>query len=319
MLILLLAVGLFLFLGGLRLMSSGLENLCGSSFAAGVQHFTGNRFSAFLCGLIFSGLTQSSSLVTVVLVGVVNAGIIGLRPAIAVMIGANVGTTVTGQMISFDLYEYALYFAVAGAILIVAGRQRHRQVGRALLGLGVLLFGLENMGGALAPLAESKFAQNLLSSAAVYPLTGIFAGAALTALIQSSSAVVAMAISLAKEGVLSLAAGAAVIVGADVGTCVTTLLAGLGTGIAARRTAFAHLFFNLCSVLLVLPFFSLFIRLAAASSDALPRQLANAHTLYNLGGAILLLLFWVRFRHWWRVRWRREIGRKKGYSAGLAN
>ena len=272
-------------------MSAGLENLCVSAFAHGVRRYTNNRLSAFLSGVVFSGLTQSSSLVTVVVVGVVNGGVIGLGPAIAVIIGANVGTTVTGQLLAFELYDYALHIAIVGMVLIIFGQNQRREAGRAILGLGVLLFGLQTISGTLTPLADTGLVEHLLRSAGKHPLTGVLTGAAITALVQSSSAVVGMAIVLAKDGVLTLAEGASVIVGADVGTCVTTLLAGLGTGLAARRAAFAHLFFNLCSVLLVLPLFTVFIRLAAASADTIPRQLANAHTLYNVSGAIILLLF----------------------------
>lgn len=294
--LLLLLSGLCLFLGGLRLMTAGLEAMCGSSFALAVRRYTGNRFCAFLCGLLFACLTQSSSLVTVIVVGVVDAGIIGLGAAIAVIIGANVGTTVTGQLLSLQLYDYALPLAGAGMIPALLGQRAVRQGGRALLGLGVLLYGLKTMGGALVPLAEAPWFAQLLQAAALHPLVGVMAGTLSAALVQSSSAVVGMTLALAEEGVLTIAAGAAVIVGADVGTCVTSLLAGLGSGRAARQAAAAHLLFNVLSVLLVLPFFPLFIQVAAATSEELTRQLANAHSLYNGSGAVLMLLFLTPFK-----------------------
>ncbi|MBS4031372.1 MAG: Na/Pi cotransporter family protein [Clostridiales bacterium] len=284
--------GLLLFLGGLRLMTAGLEKMGGTTFAANIRRFTENRISAFLCGLIFTALTQSSSLTTVIVVSVAEAGLIPLAPAIAVIIGANVGTTVTGQLLSFQLQNYALPLAGAGMLMLAAMPQgRGKDVGRTLTGLGVLLFGLKTMGAALAPLSETALFGAVLLSASYHPLSGILAGAAVTALLQSSSAVVGMILLLAQNGMLTLAAGVSLIIGADVGTCVTSLLAGLGTGVTARRAALAHLLFNVFSVLLILPMFYTFVDVAASISTTLPRQLANAHTIYNGCGALLLLLF----------------------------
>jgi phosphate:Na+ symporter len=283
--------GLALFLGGLKMMSKGLEKLCGSALARAVRHYTGTRASAFLVGVLFTAVTQSSSLATVIVIGVVDAGILGLPAAIAVIIGANVGTTVTGQLLSFHLQEYAPWLAVLGLTAMIWPRPAGRPAGRSLLGLAGLLWGLEYMGAALVPMLESPAALELLRSASRHPAAAVLAGAAVTAVVQSSSAVVGAVIALATEGAITLRAGAGIMVGADVGTCVTSLLAGLGAGTAARRAALSHLLFNLISVLLVLPFFAGFVALAAASSGELPRQLANAHTLYNLGGAVLLMLW----------------------------
>jgi phosphate:Na+ symporter len=288
--VLILVTGFLFFLGGLRLMTTGLAKTGGTSFAANIRRFTANRISAFFCGLIFTALTQSSSLTTVIVVGVAEAGLIPLAPAIAVIIGANVGTTVTGQLLSFQLQNYALPLAGAGIVMLALQRGRGKDVGRALTGLGVLLFGLKTMGAALAPLSETTLFAAVLQSASHHPLSGILAGAAATALLQSSSAVVGMTLLLAQNGMLTLAAGVSLMIGADVGTCVTSLLAGLGTGVTARRAALSHLLFNVFSVLLILPIFNTFVDIAASISTTLPRQLANAHTIYNGCGAILLLL-----------------------------
>lgn len=296
MVALLLCVGLMLFLGGLKMMSSGLERLCRSSFAQAVRHCTGSRWAAFLTGVLFTAITQSSSLATVIVVGMVEAGILGLGAAIAVIIGANVGTTVTGQLLSFHLFDYAGWLVAAGVLLWLLPGKEQREAGRTLLGLGVLLYGLETMGGALAPLAETPWAAAFLQAAALHPAAGILAGATVTALVQSSSAVVGMAIALAQEEALTLAAGAGILVGADVGTCVTSLLAALGLGTAARRAAAAHLLFNVISVALILPLFPLYIQAAAASGDTVARQLANAHTLYNFGGAVVLMALLTPFQ-----------------------
>ncbi len=272
-------------------MTAGLAKMGGTALAENIRRFTANRVSAFICGVIFTALTQSSSLTTVVVVGMVEAGLIPLAPAIAVIIGANVGTTVTGQLLSFQLQNYALPLAVAGILMLaLLPRGRGRDLGRMLTGLGVLLLGLKVMATSLAPLSETELFAAMLQSASLYPLSGIVAGAVATALLQSSSAVVGMTLLLAQSGKLTLAAGISLIIGADVGTCITSLLAGLGTGICARRAALAHLLFNVFSVLLILPVFDMFVNAAASMSSVLPRQLANAHTTYNGCGAILMLL-----------------------------
>jgi phosphate:Na+ symporter len=288
---LLIPMGLLIFLGGLRLMTMGLEQLGGSSFAHFISRATGNRFFAFFCGIIFTALTQSSSLATVMVVGAVDAGLLGLGAAVAVIIGANVGTTVTGQMLSFNLHALALPMAVSGLLLLAFFPPGNlKTAGRALTGLGTLLFGLKTMGSALAPLSQEAWFDSVLYAAEINPLLGILLGAVATAILQSSSALMGMVLALAHGAGISLAAGASLVVGADVGTCITSLLAGLGAGLAAKRAALAHLFFNIISVMLVLPMFRHFILLASTTAETVPRQLANAHTLYNLSGAVVLLI-----------------------------
>lgn len=297
MVILYMPLGLVCFLAGMKLMTAGLETMYGTSFAGRLQQLTANRLRAFLCGLLFTCLTQSSSLATVLVVGVVDAGLLALAPAIAVIIGANVGTTVTGQILSFQLHDCAAYIVGAGlAMMVFFPGKRGRQAGRALTGLGVLLSGLKMMSISLVPLAGLPWFGSLLSLAAVHPFAGVLAGAAATAVIQSSSAVVGMVLLMAREGILTLGAGAGVIVGADVGTCVTSLLAGLGTGVNARRAAASHLLFNIFSVMFVMPLFPVFVAVAERTGDSLPRQLANAHTIYNLAGAVVLLLLFAPFQ-----------------------
>ncbi len=285
----LLLLGLGAFLGGLKMMTLGLSGAVGSALARVLENWTGNRLSAFLCGILFTALTQSSSLTTVMVVGMVQARLLALTPAVAVIIGANVGTTVTGQLLSFNLQSLALPAALAGAVCLAFFPRRLRGPGRALYGLGLVLLGLKIMTKALAPLSETAWFGALLYTAGRSPLGGVLAGALATALIQSSSAVVGMVLALSYSGRLTLDAGTALVLGADVGTCATALLAGLGTGKEARRAALAHLLFNVISVILVLPFYGRFLALAAITADELPRQIANAHTIYNLIGALVLL------------------------------
>jgi len=271
-------------------MTVGLEQLGGGTFARFISRATENRLSAFLCGIVFTVLTQSSSLASVMVVGAVEAGLLQLGAAVAVIIGANVGTTVTGQLLSFNLHALAIPIAACGLVLLAfLPRGRLKNTGRVLTGLGALLFGLNTMSQALTPLAGAAWFNSLLSAADAHPVLGVAMGAVSTAILQSSSALMGMVLGLAHGGGITLKAGASLIMGADVGTCVTSLIAGIGTGMAARRAALAHLLFNIFSVMLVMPVFGSFIALAASSADTVPRQLANAHTLYNLAGAVVLL------------------------------
>jgi phosphate:Na+ symporter len=292
-----LVTGLLLFFTGLRLMSGSLKMLAGPERSVILARCSGNRYSAFMCGLLFTSLTQSSSLTTVLVVGAVDAGLLPFRAALAMIIGANVGTTVTGQLLAAGLSDLAIQLTVAGAaaaVICPPGRARH--AGTALAGLGLLLYGLEVMSLALTPLGQAPWFAALLSAAQHHPLLGMLAGLAAAALVQSSSAVIGGALLLAETGLLPLQAGVSLVVGADIGTCVTALLAGLGTGVTARRAALAHLLFNLFSAALVMTIFPFFVSLASITAESTPRQLANAHTLYNLAGAVVLLLLFKPFQ-----------------------
>ncbi|NLM45890.1 MAG: Na/Pi cotransporter family protein [Firmicutes bacterium] len=281
--------GLVLFLAGLRLLALGLEALWGTAFAGMLQRLTGSRLAAFCSGLCFTALTQSSSLTTVLVVGLTEAGLLPLQAAIGVIIGANVGTTVTGQLLSFNLADYALLPAVLGLLLLACGGKKTRLAGWALVGFAVMLWGMKLLASAVVPLQETRWFATVLALAARSPLAGVAVGAAAAAIVQSSSAVAGVTLSLARAGILNLSAGAAIMMGADIGTCTDTLLAGFFSGKTGRQAAFAHLLFNVCSVILLWPALPLLLRLAAASAQSLPRQLANVHTLYNLCGACLML------------------------------
>lgn len=285
-----LALGLLLFFTGLRVMSGSLKMLAGTGGTLYLARCTGNRYSAFMCGLLFTSLTQSSSLTTVLVVGGVDAGLLPFRPALAMIIGANVGTTVTGQLLTAGLPDFAGWLTAAGmaaALLSPAGRARSAWT--ALAGLGVLLYGFRAMSQALVPLGQAAWFSGLLSLAEHHPLLGVLAGMMAAAVVQSSSAVIGMVLLLAQTGRLSLEAGVSLVAGADIGTCVTALLAGLGAGKTARRAALAHLLFNLFSAVLVLFIFPFFVLFCRVTADSVTRQLANAHTLYNLSGAAVLL------------------------------
>ncbi len=276
-----------LFLSGLRWMSWNLAHVAGPALHRVLARLTGSPLSGFCTGCLVTAVWQSSSLTSVTVVGLVNAGLLRLGPAVAVIIGANVGTTITAQLISLDLQHLAwVVFLVSGAL--VALRQT-RRAGLALFGFGLVLAGLGGAARALVPLAESRRFALFLKSAALSPWKGIFAGFIATSAVQSSSAVAGIVMGLCLKGKAGLPAAVALLVGADLGTALTALIASLGMNRIARLVAWSHFAFNLISLFLAVIFFAPLLDLAQLSAAGTARQLANAHTIYNLAGAVILL------------------------------
>jgi len=279
--------GLALFLWGVQLLSSSLERSLGVTVKKLLYKITCTPWRGLLTGIVVTMLLQSSSLTSVTVVGLVNARVISLAQALAVIIGANVGTTVTGQLLSFELHQYALPVFVVGFGLSLLPVSTIRKIGSSLRSFGVLLLGFSFMVGAFAPFQEDKVSLVLSFQESNFTLMGM--GFAWSALLQSSSAAMGAAMALLENGVILLPAAVALTIGADVGTSVTALIASIRTIGAARKTALGHFFFNLFSALLLLPFWNVFLYLARLTSLEETRQLANAHTLYNLLGALLFL------------------------------
>lgn len=278
-------LGVFLF--GLRWMSRCLARAAGSALRGALARFTGTPLAGFGTGCLVTAAWQSSSLTAVAVVGLVNAGVLRLGQAVPVIIGANVGTTVTAQLLSLELHRLAWPVLLVSGLLAAA--RPTRRAGLPLLGFGLVLTGLGGMARSLVPLAESRMFTAFLEGAGTAPWKGIGAGFAATAAVQSSSAVAGIVLGLCLEGKVALPAAVALILGADLGTAVTALIASLGMNRGARLAAWSHFAFNLASLLLVLPFFSFLVALASLSAAGPARQLANAHTIYNLAGAVILL------------------------------
>ena len=288
-------LGLFLF--GLHFMSRQLSGAAGPTLQKLLARVAGKPSSAFLSGCLVTGILQSSSLTSVMVVGLVHARVMGLTQGIAVIIGANVGTTVTAQLLSFNLHRLALPVIGVSVLLYLLPLPRVRPVFAALIGFGLVMLGLEGMAQSLAPLQDSPLVSRMLAAAAETPWKGLGGGIFTSIALQSSSAVMGLVLSLALEEMVTLPAAVAVLIGADLGTCATALVASLGMGYAARTAAWSHFLFNLISLLLALIFFPQLLWLASVTATALPRQLANFHTLYNLLGAVVLLPltpFWAR-------------------------
>jgi phosphate:Na+ symporter len=299
-----LAGGLALFLHGMTMMSNALRAMAGSRMKEIMATLAGNRFSALLTGAIATAVVQSSSVTTVIAIGFVSAGILTLGQAIAVSMGGAVGSTLTAQIIAFNIGYFALLLIALGFGLSMWKSHRvASHIGTMILGLGVLFVGLSMMSEFMAPLRTHQPFIDLMASMR-NPLLGILLGAAFTAVVQSSSATLGVIIALASQGLIPLEAGIALVFGANLGTTVTALLATIGQPRAALHTAIGHVSFKVILVLIWLPLIGpleQITRAVSPSADGLmlaeqlayevPRQVANVHTIINVTTVLLLLPF----------------------------
>lgn len=286
--------GLALFLYGMQMMSDGLEDVAGNRMKDILEKLTANRFVAVVIGALITAVIQSSSATTVMAVGFVNSGIMTLRQAVWIIMGANVGTTITGQLIALDVGELAPLIAFVGVVCVTFVKNiKVQNIGKIIAGLGILFIGMEMMSGAMEPLRDSEAFISLVSTFS-NPLVGILAGAGFTALIQSSSAAVGILQALATSGVIGFSSAVFVLFGTNIGTCITALLASIGTSKNAKRTTFIHLSFNIIGTVfftvlcLVLPVATWVGATATGNAAA---QIANMHTIFNLTTTLLLLPF----------------------------
>ncbi|HOA34957.1 MAG TPA: Na/Pi symporter [Bacillota bacterium] len=283
------AVFLAVFLFGLRRMSGAIARSSGTAFPKILAGLTGTPWRSFGTGFLVTALLQSSSLTTVMVVSLVNAGVMTFSQGCGVIIGANVGTTITGQLLSFNLHWLAWPLLGLALLCRLIPHPGLRKASGPLCGCGLLLLGMSGMTAALASLKEGALFNRVLQAAGETLWRGLLTGVIGAALLQSSSAVVGIVLSLAHEEMIRLPAALMLVIGADLGTCTTALIAAAGMERTARRAAWFHFFFNLISLALAAAFYPYLLLIAEKSAAALPRQLANAHFLYNLLGAIVLL------------------------------
>ncbi len=290
--------GLAVFLYGMRVMTDALKLIAGRRMKQLLGMMTANRFTAALAGIIITAIIQSSSVTTVLVVSFITAGLMTLSQSIGMILGANVGTTVTAQIIAFKVTDAALVMVAIGFFTeLLAKNHRIKQLATMLLGLGLLFLGMNLMSHATEPLRSYQPFIELMRNIE-HPLTGILIGAVFTALVQSSSATTGIIIILASQGFITLETGIALIMGANIGTCVTALLSAIGKPREAVQAAVVHLLFNVLGVLLWVWFIPQFADLVrdftpghSASDLAAPRQIANAHTLFNVGNLLLFIGF----------------------------
>lgn len=281
--------GLGLFLLGIQLLADGLQKAAGERMRRILELFTSKPLTAVLTGATVTALLQSSSTTTVMIVGFVNSGLMTLTQAVGTIMGANIGTTITAQIVSFNIYALAYPFIAVGALFYYfSQRKMKRYAGMGVLGFGLLLLGLSTMSSSVSPVREYEPFLQLLLTIGDRPIFGILAGALFTAVIQSSSATTGLVIAFSWQGILSLPAGLALIVGANLGTCITVVLASLNAPVTAKRAALSHVLFNLVGVILFVIFRKPFTSLVLLTGGTVARQIANAHTMFNIMTTIIL-------------------------------
>ena len=284
------AGGLALFLYGLRTLSDALKRAIGQRMRVLLERLTGRAYRGAVLGALISGILQSSSMAMVLLIGLINAGVLALRQGIGVMLGAEIGTTLTAQLIAFKIGHYYLPVIAVGFVLWQVFRDRRTgDVGRTLLGFGILFLGMDVLSTGLRQLTEVPAILQLLRSCGSSAILGVLVGAGVTALIQSSSAMTAMVIAMGSAGILTLPAAIALILGANIGTTVTGLIASIGSSLSSKRLAIVQVLVNVLGVLVFLPFVASYAKLVEVTAANLTRQIANAHSFFNIAATLLLL------------------------------
>ncbi|MBF0383857.1 MAG: Na/Pi cotransporter family protein [Magnetococcales bacterium] len=300
--------GLAIFLYGMELMTEHLRKVAGEKMKDILAKMTNNRIAGVLTGAGVTAVVQSSSVTTVLVVGFVTAGLMNLTQALGVIFGANIGTTITAQIVAFKVTKYALWMVAVGFLMfVVSKKEKTKHWGAILMGLGMVFFGMGIMSGAMKPLRSFEPFLDLMKSMA-NPVLGILVAAAFTGLVQSSSATTSIVIVMASQGFVTLEAGIALAFGSNIGTCVTAMLACIGKSREAIQAAVAHLLFNVFGVLIWLAFIdqlaSLVISISPSADNLTglakmgaetPRQIANAHTIFNVVNTLIFLPFLVPF------------------------
>ncbi len=281
-----------LLLYGIRLAGEGLQKAAGTRLKGFLLKATSNRFKALGFGALMTALLQSSSATTAMLVGLVGSGLIGLYETMGLILGADIGTTLTVQLISFRIYDWAPLLVGVGVFIILTSKGgRKKDVGLAMLGFGFVFLALKIIVDAFSPIAENIAVRDALIDISRDPLAGIIISAFFTALFQSSAATLGIAITAAHAGLLTIDGAMPIVLGANLGTSVSAILTSINAPVDAKRAAFAHVLFKILGLLLVLPFLGLFTALTGFTAHTTARQVANAHTLFNLGIALLFLPF----------------------------
>ncbi|MBE5780809.1 MAG: Na/Pi cotransporter family protein [Clostridiales bacterium] len=284
--------GLGLFLYGIDMMGNGLKTTAGDKLKSLLERITSNRLVAVLVGMLVTAVIQASAAVTVMAVGFVNAGLMTMSQAFGIMLGANIGTTITAWIISFNITSLAPLFIILGVVpMLFMKNEKAKSIGVIITGFGLLFMGLNLMGSSMAPLKNEAWFVGLMTQFQ-NPILGVLVGIVVTTIIQSSSAAVGILQTLAAQGLVSLNAGLYIVLGCNIGTCITTLLAGIGTSVNAKRTAILHLFNKsfgaiIFSILIyLLPLTDIVANMAPGNPMV---QIANFHTIFNILNTLLLL------------------------------
>ncbi|CAM2762478.1 Na/Pi cotransporter family protein [Hathewaya histolytica] len=288
--------GLGLFLYGMKLMGDGLQNATGEKLKSIFEKITSNPIKGVVTGALVTAIIQSSSATTVMVVGFVNAQLMNLYQATAVIMGANIGTTITAQIVTLDIEAFIPIFIGVGTLIVLfTEASKGRELGNIVLGFGILFLGMNLMKTSMEPLQQSELFREILVKLDGNVFLGILAGLAITAIIQSSSATTGILISLAGTGVLKITMVIPILFGCNIGTCVTALLSSIGTSKTAKKAAVIHLLFNLLGTIIFIPLFKplawAVTSLPFIGSSVVKNQIANAHTIFNIANTLILLPF----------------------------
>ena len=269
-----------------------MQKAAGARFRGFLIAVTENRIKGAGVGAAITALLQSSSATIIMLVSFVGSGLLSLKATMGVILGADIGTTITVQIITFKIYDYAIIFAGIGILLEFFGRKGHLQdVGRAILGFAFIFLALKVLTEVFSPLAGDPLFRELMLNIGKDPVAGIIIATFITAILHSSVATLGLALTAAHNGLITLDAAMPIVLGANIGTCVSAIASAIGAPVEAKRVALAHILFKVIGVIIVLPFLALFTHLVGLSAANLPRQIANAHTLFNITIALLFLPF----------------------------
>lgn len=282
--------GLGLFLYGMKLMGDGLENAAGDKLKGILEKITSNPIKGVFVGALVTAVIQSSSATTVMVVSFVNAGLMNLMQAAGVIMGANIGTTITAQMVSFKLDTIAPIVIGIGVVIMMIGKKKKtRDLASIAVGFGILFMGMGVMSASMKPIAEAQAFQDFIMVVGENRLLGILAGLGMTAIVQSSSATTGILVALATTGTISMDVAMPVILGCNIGTCVTALLASLGANKTAKKAALIHLLFNVFGTIIFIPLMTPLIHIVEQTDGNVARQVANAHTIFNVTVTLLML------------------------------
>lgn len=288
-----LLAGLVLFLHGVSLLSESLKKMAGERMKKILARFTTNRFAGVLTGTVATTLLDSSSVTIIMVIALVNAGLLSFAQSLGVIMGSNIGTTISSQIVALEINQYApVALAIGFGMYTIPKNKKWKSAGKLVFGIGLIFFGLEVVGNAVKPLEQHQgFLEWMTRMEA--PLLGALIGAAFTVMVQSSSATLGVVITLAMQGLITLPAGIAIMLGAEIGTCADTLVATVGRSRDAIRAGIFHLTFNIITVSIGVAFahpFAAFVQHISAGAEV-SRQIANAHVIFNVGGVVLFIGF----------------------------
>ncbi|MDV3427219.1 MAG: Na/Pi cotransporter family protein [Bacillota bacterium] len=284
--------GLGLFIYGMKLMGDGLEKAAGDKLKKILEVLTTNRFMGVLVGTGVTSIIQSSSATTVMVIGFVNAGLMSLSQAAGVIMGANIGTTMTAQLIAFKLDDIApLILAIGAVMYMFSSKKKVKDIGGIVLGFGILFVGMHTMSTAMKPLSSMPQFQNLILTIGNHPFMGVLVGLAMTATVQSSSATIGILMALAAGNTITLGVALPILFGDNIGTCATALLASIGTNKNAKRAALIHLTFNVIGTVIFMSLFRIVLNVIPMLGGDIQRQIANAHTLFNVTNVLIQVWF----------------------------